>query len=103
MKRTPKPPADLSAEAKSLWRRIFQECEMDEAAVVLLDALAQQWDRVKQARALIVAGGLTITEKTAAGCEKRRPHPAVAIERDAAAAMMRAWRLLGFDQQPPGV
>ena len=100
MKKT-KPPRDLSPEGKKLWYRIFASSDMDEPAVILLDSLCRSWDRVQQARAIIARDGPVLIEKTAAGNEKTRMHPACQIERDAAATMMRAWRLLGFDQQPP--
>jgi hypothetical protein len=56
-----------------------------------------------QARRLIAKHGPLIVEKTAAGNTHVRANPACAVERDAANAMMRAWRLLGFDQEPPGM
>lgn len=101
MSRKPKPPADLSREAKRLWQRLFDESDIDAAAEVLLDDLCRAWDRLQQARAILARDGLLITEKTGAGIEKRRQHPGVLIERDSAARMMRAWRLLGYDQAPP--
>lgn len=101
MRRNAKPPKDLSKDAKALWRRIFDASEMDEAATLLLDTLAQQYDRMLQARALIDRDGLTLTETTAAGHAKVRQHPACQVERDAVAAMCRCWRLLGYDQAPP--
>ena len=96
-----KPPRDLTADAKKLWYRIFASSDMDEPAVILLDSLCRSWDRVQQARAIITRDGPVLIEKTAAGNTKSRMHPASQIERDSAATMMRAWRLLGFDQQPP--
>ena len=100
MKKT-KPPRDLSPEGKKLWYRIFASADMDEPAVILLDSLCRSWDRTQQAREIIARDGPVLTETTAAGNTKSRMHPACQIERDASATMMRAWRLLGFDQQPP--
>jgi phage terminase small subunit len=103
MTNKPKPPTDLSAAAKKLWRTVYDSGDFDPPAMVLLDSLARSWDRVQQARALILKDGIVLVEKTAHGDEKSRANPACAIERDASASMMRAWRLLGFDQAPPEV
>ena len=98
---TGKPPKTLSTEAKTLWRRVYEVSDMDPPAVLLLNTMCEQFDRMRSAQALIAAEGLIVTEETAAGKTKKRPHPACVIEAAAAAALMRAWRLLGFDQQPP--
>jgi P27 family predicted phage terminase small subunit len=101
MKRKPKPPEHLSIEARALWRRTYEVCDMDPPAVLLLNTMCEQFDRMRSAQALIRAEGLIVTEETAAGKVKKRPHPACVIEAAAAAALMKAWKLLGFDQQPP--
>ena len=101
MNNEPKPPKHLSREAKALWRKIAAESDVDAAGSVLLDVLAEAWDRMHQARQLIALEGCIVREKTAAGNQKLRPHPAVAQEHQAAQTMMKAWRLLGYDQQPP--
>jgi P27 family predicted phage terminase small subunit len=101
MTRKPKPPTDLSREAKRLWQRLFDESDIDVVAEVLLDDLCRAWDRLQGARAILAKEGVVIVEKTGGGIEKRRQHPAALIERDASARLMRAWRLLGYDQAPP--
>jgi phage terminase small subunit len=97
----PRPPKDLSLAARRLWQQLFDSSEIDAVAEPLLHSFCQHWDRVQEVRRLLAKEGVVLTEKTAAGLEKRRAHPAASIERDASSAMMRAWRLLGFDQQPP--
>jgi P27 family predicted phage terminase small subunit len=101
MNSEPKPPGHLSRQAKALWRKIAAESDVDAAGAVLLDTLCEAWDRMHQARELIASQGCIVREKTAAGNEKLRPHPAIAQEHQAAQTMMKAWRLLGFDQMPP--
>jgi len=66
--------------------------------VLLLNTLCQQWDRMMQAREILRASGLVLTDRFG----QFKPHPAASLERDAITAMMRAWRLLGFDLVPPG-
>ena len=97
----PRAPKDLSREGRRLWQCLFDASDIDAVAEPLLHSFCQHWDTVQQARALLAKEGIILTEKTAAGLEKRRAHPAVSVERDASAAMMRAWRLLGYDQAPP--
>ncbi len=95
----PKPAKDLSIEARKLWKRIAREIVMDEPAVVLLNILCQEWDRLTEARQILKAKGIIVKDRF--GQEK--PHPACAVERDAVTAVSRAWRLLGFDLIPPGL
>src|SRR5262245_17308116 len=102
MMKNPKPPKALSAEAKRLWRQVYDASEMDPAALVLLDQLAECFDRLREAQADIRKHGIVLEEKTDRGTVKRKTNPACAVERDARAGLMRAWRLLGYDQQPPG-
>jgi phage terminase small subunit len=97
----PRPPKDLSRDAKRLWQQLFDGSDVDEVARPLLDSFCQSWQTRQEARALLAKEGIVLVEETAAGLKRRRPHPAILIEHNAAATMMRAWRLLGYDQQPP--
>jgi phage terminase small subunit len=98
MKR-PKPPSDLSKEGRALWHQIYDAVELDAAALVLLDTMCQQWDRVQEARRAIAKQGAVVPGRFAGTFVA---NPWSQIERDSAAAVMRAWRLLGFDQEPTG-
>ena len=74
------------------------------AGELLLASICQNWDRIQQSRALIAKDGLILTEKTAAGVVKHKPHPALQIENSATQSLMRAWHLMGFDSAlPPGM
>jgi phage terminase small subunit len=101
MNSQPKPPKHLTREAKAQWQKFYESSDMDAQGLLLLNTLAEQFDLMRAAQNLIRTEGLIVVEKTAAGHEKKRPHPAVEVQSKAAAAMMRAWRLLGFDQLPP--
>lgn len=97
----PKPPAGLSPQAKRLWRRIFDASDIDEVARPLLDAYCEDFDERQEGRAILAREGPVIVDKTAAGLERKRLHPAQAIVHNATGRMLRTWRLLGFDQVPP--
>jgi P27 family predicted phage terminase small subunit len=100
--RPPVAPKHLTLAARRLWVEIWNSAEMDPPAVLLLTTMCEAFDRLKQAQAAILEDGLFLTEKTAAGNEHRRAHPATAVERDARAAIVRCWKAMGFDMAPPG-
>jgi phage terminase small subunit len=94
--KTPKPPNELSPEAGRLWRAILGDYTLDEAALMVLTATLQARDRAEQARQTLAAEGAIQADRFG----QKKPHPALAIERDSTLAMMRGFRLLGFDQEP---
>ena len=95
----PTPPAELSPEARQLWQQIFEEVELDTAAVLILNTTMRQWDRAQEARKAIAKEGAVVPGRFPG---MTRANPWCQIERDATAALMRGWRLLGFDQVPSG-
>jgi P27 family predicted phage terminase small subunit len=79
-------PAHISARARKLWRQVTATWDIEDAAAEeLLRMLVEAVDRRDQARALIDAEGLTITDARGAV----RAHPAVAIEQASRAAAAR--------------
>ena len=93
-----KAPPHLSREARGWWRRITAEFEIDGGAALVLQTTLEAFDRSRQARAALEKDGLLIEDRF----RQKRAHPAAAIERDAFAVMLRGWRLLGLDIEPPG-
>ena len=87
-------PQHLTDAGRELWKKIAGDSELDEPALLILQTLCEQFDRMNEARALLKAEGIVVKDRFS----QPKQHPACAIERDAAAAMMRAWRLLGYDQ-----
>jgi hypothetical protein len=61
-----------------------------------LEAAADAWDRMVQARDTLRVEGLTVTTK--AGCKR---HPCADIERDSRLAFARLLRELDLDAEPP--
>lgn len=98
-----KPPRHLSRASAAWWRALVADYQFLPHQLRTLTAAAESWDRKEQARARIEAEGLTFTTKQG----ELRPHPAVAMERDARIAYLRAVRELaltddsGPDVRPP--
>ena len=93
------PPAHLRAPGKALWAAITGEFEPDPRESAILRAACESADRVADARTAIDADGLVVPGRFGV-----RAHPAVAIERDARAAMVRGLAALGIaaPDGPPG-
>lgn len=94
----PASPAHLSNESRALFRTIARDFDLhdDAAALDLLRLACEARDRADEARRILAAEGIVTT--TAKG--DRRPHPAVAIERDARLAVARLFRELGLELGP---
>ncbi|MCC7181171.1 MAG: P27 family phage terminase small subunit [Acidobacteria bacterium] len=101
---TPTPPRHLSAPSRAWWKAIVRDYALADHQLRTLTAACEAWDRKDQARDVLTAEGLTFTTKHG----EKRPHPAVAIERDARVAFLRAVRELALeggdepeDSRPP--
>jgi phage terminase small subunit len=99
----PSPPRRLSPEARKLWRALYDSSLMDPQAELMLNTMLEAFDRMREAQRILAKDGPILEEKTAAGNIHHRPHPALAIERDSRAGMIRAWRALGYDELPEGM
>lgn len=94
----PAPPSHLSDDAASWWRSVTAEYELEPHHLRLLQAAAEAWDRMQQARqALADHGSLTFTD----GSGNIKLHPAEAIERNARTAFARLVRELDLDAGAP--
>lgn len=93
----PSPPEHLAAPGRELWTAILEEFAVEDAPGRALLALAcEALDRCRQAQAVLLESGLTITDQRGA----LKVHPAVTIERDAWGVMQRALRGLNLDAEP---
>ena len=91
------PPGHLSTRAKGYWRAMSKTYELaDPPAQELLRRCCEAMDRADQAREEVDRDGATF--KTRYG--EIRPHPAVAIERDARTAIARLLRELRVLDSP---
>ena len=90
-------PPGLSVAAKTWWRKIISEYELEDAAgLLLLETALQAFDRMHDARALITKHGAVTTDRFG----QLRPNPATTIERDSRAAMCAALKALNLDLEP---
>ncbi len=87
------PPKHLSAEAKKWWRAVSGGYELESHHLKLLQAAAESWDRMIQARDVLNKDGLTFLDRF--GQPKSRPE--VSVERDSRTAFQRALRELNLD------
>jgi P27 family predicted phage terminase small subunit len=93
----PEPPSHLSPSAVQWWRTTVDRYELEEHHLRLLQLTCEAWDRAQAARERLELEGLT----TAGREGGIRPHPCVAIERDARLAVARLLRELDLDTEPP--
>jgi len=94
---SPPSPSHLSPSAAEWWRTTVEAYVLHEHHLRLLQLACEAWDRAQEARAQLEDEGLTVTG-TEGGI---RPHPCVAIERDARLAVARLVRELDLDAEPP--
>ncbi|MGZ2410748.1 P27 family predicted phage terminase small subunit [Sphingomonas sp. F9_3S_D5_B_2] len=91
-------PAHLSADAAAWWRSVVQDYDLEPHHLHLLQAAAEAWDRMQQARrSLADHGSLTFTDSSG----NLKAHPAEAIERNARTAFARLVRELDLDAGAP--
>ena len=91
----PKPPRNLSAEAKRRWNKILAEYEIeDQTGLTLLETALKAFDELTEAQKLLRVDGLVTKDRF--GC--LRPHPAVQIVKAARSGMISAFRALLLDQ-----
>lgn len=92
-----KPPSHLSKSTKGWWRSVVGEYQLEPHHLRLLQAACEAWDRLQEARELLLRDGLVVEGREGG----MRPHPAVAIERDSRVGFSRLVRELDLDVDPP--
>jgi P27 family predicted phage terminase small subunit len=94
---SPQPPPHLSPSAVHWWRSTVDRYVLEEHHLRLLQLACEAWDEAQNAREQLQKEGLTIAGREGGA----RPHPCVAIERDARLAVARLVRELDLDTEPP--
>ena len=92
-----KPPSHLRAATKAWWVSVHEDYELAEHHSRLLTMAAEAWDRACEAREILARDGIVIGGREAAV----RPHPCIAIERDARIAFARLIAQLSLDDDAP--
>ena len=92
-----KTPAHLRPDTRAWWQSVHQDYDLEEHHSRLLTLACEAWDRAGQARGILARDGIVIAGREAAA----RPHPAVAIERDARIAFARLIAQLNLDAEWP--
>lgn len=92
----PTMPKHLSTEASKVWRSVMRDYQLEERHQATLLVACEALDRLRQAQAEIKRDGITVP-----GRFGPRQHPALAVERDARIAYLRASRELGLDLEAP--
>jgi P27 family predicted phage terminase small subunit len=91
------PPPHLSASAREWWKSTVETYVLQEHHLRLLQLCCEAWDEAQKARDALERDGLTVPGREGG----LRPHPCVAIERDARLAVARLVRELDLDVEPP--
>jgi phage terminase small subunit len=94
--RPPPPPDHLSRSTQQWWQITLERYVLEEHHLRLLQLACEAWDRGQRAREQLEQEGLTVS-----GRQGVRPHPCIAIERDARLAVARLVRELDLDTEPP--
>lgn len=87
-----RPPRHLSAAARKIWRLIETQWELDDGARFNLLVALKNFDRGEAAAELVRTEGIMIDGK---------PHPGIRIMKDCDLVMLKAWRSIGLDVEPP--
>ena len=91
---TPQPPEHLSRGSATFWRQVAAEYHLEPHHQRFLEAACVAWDRMVTAREAIEEHGLLLE-----GRYGLKANPALAVERDARTAFVRAMRELDLDAE----
>lgn len=91
-------PEHLTEQSKRDWAAIVEDNAIDLAAAQILETFFDARERRAEARKNIGEVGALMKDRFGVW----KVNPATAIERDSTLIMHRAFRLLGFDQEPRG-
>jgi phage terminase small subunit len=96
LKNPTKPPKHLEAESAALWAELITEYAInDPAGLAILGQACEALDRVRSAQDAI-GDDVVVYDRF----HQPKPHPAVAVERDARSAFLAALRALNLDLEP---
>jgi P27 family predicted phage terminase small subunit len=100
--RSPRPPADLSAEAKKWWSKLHGMYVLDGHHLLLVEELCRALDRLRQSQEVLRKDGVVSVDSKG----NPKAHPATILERDSRTALLKICAQLNLDAAaalPPGV
>lgn len=87
----------MSREAKSFWKRLQDEYQIDdEAGLIILATGLEAFDTMRRAQEIIKAEGMQVKDRFG----QWKAHPLLTVERDSRAAMLAALKQLNLDLEP---
>jgi P27 family predicted phage terminase small subunit len=86
-------PAHLRPDTQAWWQSVHRDYDLGEHHTRLLTLACEAWDRCQQAREILDQDGIILGGREGGA----RPHPAVAIERDARLSFCRIVAQLSLD------
>ena len=95
----PRPPSNLSPEARAWFKRLTDEFPIDDAAgLMLLQQACESLDRLREAQVILKNEGITLKDRFG----QQRQHPVALVERDSRNALTKCLRMLDLDVEVPG-
>ena len=92
----PRAPSNLSREAQGWWRKVVSGWTLDAAALLLLHSGLESFDRMREAQLALAADGIVIEDRFG----QKKAHPAVQVEADSKAILLRTIGVLNLDIEP---
>jgi P27 family predicted phage terminase small subunit len=90
----PDPPEHLGEPERQIWRDTFKDFDFDSRAAIAVLAVALEAHMLaRQCREAIARDGLTLVGRD----NQLKPHPLLAVERDARQSFLSAIRNLGLE------
>jgi P27 family predicted phage terminase small subunit len=94
--RPPKPPANLTREAKAWWRRIVERWELDEHCLLLLGNALEALGPMREAQKILSEEGRMVEDRFG----QKKEHPMVATELAYKATLLQNIKAIGLDLEP---
>lgn len=95
--RLPEPPEWVQEPERVFWETTVREYAVEGPALAMLEVACSAMQRLRESRAVLDREGLVVEGRYAG---TSRPHPLVAVERDARVQLLRALRELDLDGEP---
>lgn len=92
--RVPEPPEWVQPPEREFWTATVRDYEVEGPALAMLEVACSAMQRLREAREVLDREGLVVPGRYEG---TSRPHPLVAVERDARVQLLRALRELDLD------